>query len=332
MAIGSGLGAQFGFSVNEAAYGTYTAPTKFVRPKSAMVEPVLGRQQGTGISSGDYGPLGALYAQTTTAAAGSLAIDIGNRGLGVLYNTLMGGSVTPTTSSTWSSYTAAFPLADTYGKYITIQTGVPVRAGTTPPTSSASGCKVTSAEFSCAVDGFLEGVFEFDGKSYFSTQSLASYSSPASTALFNGSQMTLKMGTYNSETSVSGVRSVSARISRPHDTSDFTAGQSGAKSEPVLNGLTEISVSIEADWLAKTTFQDLAHGTTATSLVWEFTGGTHSGTYVDTWRLTLPSVYFEPGTQGINGPQELTNTWNAVWRYDGSNLPKITTISADSAL
>jgi hypothetical protein len=100
----------------------------------------------------------------------------------------------------------------------------------------------------------------------------------------------------------------------------------------VLNGPANISVDITADWLAKATFQDLAHGTTPTSLVWEFVGPLIASTYYETFRVTLPSVYFEPGTQGVGGPGELTNAWKAVWRYDGTNLPKIETISTDTAL
>ena len=144
--------------------------------------------------------------------------------------------------------------------------------------------------------------------------------------------MALRMGTFGSETAVSGVRSVGVSISRPQDTEDYTAGQSGLKLEPVLSGWTDITATIEADWLNKTTFQDLAHSVSTTSLVWEFTGATIASTYVDTFRITLPSVTFEPGTQGVSGPDSLTNTWNATWRFDGTNQPSIVTISADATL
>lgn len=329
MAIGSGLGSQVGFSA-ESAYGTFVAPDHFIRARSYTVDRVASRQQGAGISTGQFGPLAAQYVETTVGAAASLAFDVQNRGLGVLLNTLMGGSVSPTVTVTGSVYTAAFPLANTYGKSMTVQVGVPLRDGTVVA-HSLSGGKVASAEFSCAVDGLLAASVGVDGKTFSASESLAS-ASYTSTSVFHGAQMTLKAGTYNSESAVSGVRSVGISISRPHDVSDYTAGNSGAKSEPVLNGWADITATIEADWLAKATFQDLAHATSTTSLVWEFSGAIITGTYRDVFRITLPSVTFEPATQGVDGPGELTNTWTATWRFDGTNQPSITTVSADSAL
>jgi hypothetical protein len=306
------------------------APTKFARARSYDIQRIASRQQGLGISTGQYGPLGAMYVETTTAATASFALDVQNRGLGVLLNTLMGGTVVPVINGAGPSYTATFPLADTVGKSITVQSGVPYRSGTVLP-HTLKGGKVTSAEFSASVDSLLSASVTVDGKSFATSDSLAS-AAYTSTAVFHGAQMTLKMGTLAAEAAVSGVRSVSVQIARPHDVNDYTAGATGLKSEPVLNGLTDIGVTVEADWLAKATFQDLAHATTPTSLVWEFTGALLNATFYDTFRITLPSVYFEPATQGVGGVSELTNSWKATWRYDGTNLPSIVTISGDTTL
>lgn len=329
MAIGSGLGSQFGISA-ESTYGTYVAPTKFIRARSYNIDRVASRVQGMGISTGQLGPLSSQYVETTVAGTGSVAFDVQNRGLGLMFASLTGTTATPAQAGTWSAYTTTFPIADNYGKFHTIQLGAPYRSGTVLA-HSLSGAKCTGAEFSCAVDGLLAASFSFDGKTFSKAQSLAT-ASYTSTDVFRGSQMTLKAGAYSSESAVSGVRSVGMSFSRPMDVSDYTAGSSGAKSEPVMNGLFDITATIEADWLAVATFQDLAHGTTATSLVWQFTGATIASTYVDTFRITLPSVTFEPATQGVDGPGELVNTWNATWRYDGTNLPSIVTVNADSAL
>ena len=242
MAIGSGLGSQLGFSA-ESTYGTYVAPTKFVRARSYDIQRVAGRQQGVGISTGQFGPLGSMYVETTNAATASLAFDVQNRGLGVLLNTLMGGTVTPTIQGAGPAYLAAFPIADTVGKSVTVQAGLPYRGGTVLPHTLRGG-KITSAEFSASVDSLLSCTMSVDGKSFVTTDSLAT-AAYTSTAVFHGAQMTLKMGTYNSETAVTGVRSVSVSIARPHDVSDYTAGSSGLKSEPVLNGLADIGVTID---------------------------------------------------------------------------------------
>lgn len=330
MAIGSGLGSQVGFSA-ESTFGTFVAPNRFPHHKSGHANRQATRVQGAGLAAGRMGPLGSAYAETTIWGDGDLVLDIENKGLGVLYNTLMGGSVTPAQQAATAAYAASFPLADTYGKSMTYQVGSPYRAGASVQAHSLSGCKVLSAEFSCAVDGYLGASFAIDAKTFSTAETLAT-ASYTGTRLFHGAQMTLKLGTFASEAAVSGVRSVSLSINRPHDTTDFTAGASGAKSQPVPNGPADISVSIVADWLAKTTFQDYAHGTTATSLVWEFIGPVIASTYYETFRITIPSVNFAPATQGVDGAGELTNTWTASWTDDVTNLPTLYTISTDTTL
>lgn len=334
MAIGSGLGSSFGISA-ESAFGTFVAPARLLRAKSYTIERVAQRQQGEGIQSGNFGPVGAQYVETTNAATATVSMDVQSQKMGVLFNVLMGGTVTPAAQGASVAYLATFPLADTYGKSFTAQIGLPYRTGTAQP-HTLTGGKVASATFSCDMGGILTASLTIDGKSFTTAQGLAVPSYTTSN-VFHFAQSTLKLGTYSadhlSETAVSGVRNVSVSIERPHDVGDYTAGSSGTKSEPVLNGPANISVDITADWLAKATFQDLAHGTTPTSLVWEFVGPLIPTTmYYETFRITLPSVYFEPATQGVGGPGELTNAWKAVWRYDGANLPSIETISKDTAL
>jgi uncharacterized protein YaiE (UPF0345 family) len=328
MAIGSGLGSQFGF-VAESTYGTFLAPTKFLRARSYAVERTSTRQQGSGISTGQHGQLLSQYVEPINGAQAQVAFDVQNKGLGVLLNTLMGGTVTPAVL-TGSAYGASFPLADTLGKSITCQAGAPLRGGTVVP-HSLSGGKIIGAEFSCSVDSILSGTLDIDGKVFSSVQSLA-VASYTSTGVFHGGQMGFKAGAFGSEAAVSGVRAVSVKIDRPHDTQDYTAGSSGQKAEPVLNDWTSISLQVTADWLAKATFQDLAHSTSSTSIVWEFVGPLITGTHYETFRITLPGVTFDQSTQDVSGRGELTNTWNATWRFDGTNLPTIYTISTDTTL
>lgn len=77
---GSGLSSQVGVAP-ESTYGTYVAPTRFVRAQSYAVERVASRQQGSGISTGQFGPLALQYVETVIGSAGSLAFDVQNRGL-----------------------------------------------------------------------------------------------------------------------------------------------------------------------------------------------------------------------------------------------------------
>lgn len=331
MAIGSGLGSQVGFSA-ETTYGTRVAAAKFIRAKSYRADRAAQEVQGEGILSGNFGDLAAHYVETTNAGTGMMAFDVQDRGLGVIWNTLMGGTVTPTVVVTGSVFTASFPLADTLGKSITYNVGLPYRSGTTI-SHELTGTKIVAAEFTCAQGGVLECSVDLDAKAWTDGQAVPTASYPTAAAPFTFRDMAVKIGTFNSEAAVGGVRAVTARIERPHDVSDYVANNSGQKNEPVLAGPTQITGSVEADFLAKADFQDRANSTASTSLVLEWVQATAiTASNFPTFRLQLPGVIFTQASQGIDGRDALTNTWNWRWSYDGTNQPRIFTQSSDSAL
>lgn len=326
--MSSGLASQVGVSA-ESTYGTYVAPTKFLRARSYSIERVANRVQGEGIQSGVTGPLASQFVESTNAATASLSMDVQTTRMGVLLATLMGGS-TVSQQGTTTAYLQTFTLADTLGDSLTMQLAAPYRGGSSVA-HTLTGGKVASAAFSCDATGILGVDFSVDGRAFTTTQTLAT-ASYVTSAPFHGGQMAVKLGTFGSESAVSGVRSVSLTIDRPHDTEDYTAGASGLKAEPVLNGPANITGSITADWLNKATFQDLAHGTSGTSLVWEFTGATIAAANAFTFRITLPGCSFDSATQGVGGPDALQQTWPFTWRYDGTNLPVITYMTTDTAV
>lgn len=330
MAVGSGLGSSFGF-VNESIYGTYVAPTKFLPVKSFQLNRVAGRVQGEGLRNGSFGPLTTHYAEATQAGSGQVVLDVQAKTMGKLFEALMGASTSSQLGAT-TSYTQTFTLADTLGKYLTVQGGVPRRAGTVV-VHTLTGTKVTGAQFSCEAGGLLQGTFTFDAQKWSDAQSLATVSYAADTQPpFHGGQMTVKLGTYSSEAAVSGVRSYSLTINRPMDTEDYTAGASGLKSEPVLNGWADINGSLTVDFLDKAILQDVANATTAKSLVIEHVGALIVSTGYYTLRFTIPGIKLEQSTQNVEGVGELTNAWNFTWAYDGTNQPKIEYITTDTTI
>lgn len=328
MAIGSGLGSQVGF-VNESVYGTFVAPTKFTRAKTYTANREQERPQGMGIASGNFGALGAHYVETTTGGSGAMTFDLQSKGLGLLLQAITGGTSVSALTST-PAYTQTHTLGDNYGKSLTLQVGAPYRTGAAA-SHTILGAKVTSAEFTCAVNEIASATVNFDAKTFDDAQVLAT-ASYLSTNVFHGKQMAVKLGTYSSEAAITGVTQWAQTWTRAMDTNDYTAGASGLKSEPVLNGNYEISGSLTVDWLSKTTIQDLMIANTPKSLVVEFVGPVITSTYYETLRFTLPSVYFSGDIQGVSGPDTLSNQWNYTWKYDGTNLPKIELITTDSAL
>jgi len=328
MAIGSGIGSQFGFSA-ESVYGTYVAPTKFLRARSYALRPAYQREQGSGIQTGVLGPIGAHYVQTTEGAEGSVDFDVQTNGLGLIWQAITGGTST-STNTTGSVYTQTHALGDTYGKSLSFQTSRPTRAGTAVP-ATLKGGKITSAEFSCETAGILGCSLSIDGQAWDNTTALA-VASYVSTEVFHGKQMCVKVGAFGSESALSGVRSVNVSWNRPLDTADYTACTAGLKGEPVQNDVMEITGSLTADWLAKATLEDLAVANTSTSLVWEFTGALITGSHYKSLKMTLPGIYLEPSAQDVPGRSELTTDWSFTWRYDGTNLPSIVSVTTDTAL
>lgn len=333
MGVGSGLASSFSVSA-ESTYGTRIAPARSYRHTAGSINRTQERPQGQGIQSGSYGQLLNQYVETVSGAEGTVAIDVPYSKFGLLLNMLMGGTVAPVQQAATTAYLQTHLLADSYGKSMTGQVGAPYRTGTVL-CQEATGLKVTGMEFECEVKGILSAKVNLDGYKFDDTQTLAT-PTYVDTKPFHGGIMALKLGTYTSETAVTGlVRSVSMNIDRGMDTDDYTAGSSAKKSEPVLNDVTKITGSILADHTtaAKTALHDRVVANTSCSLVWEFTDPTAiASTYFPYIRFTLPSVTFSGDMEAADSVAEVKNSWNYEWRFDGTNLPKIEYMSTDVAL
>ena len=318
MAIGSGLGSSAGFSP-ETSWGTYVAPTRFVRARSSSAQKTATRQQGEGIQAGSFGSPLSQYVETVTGGSGQLSLDIQSKGMGVLFQTLMGTAITPVQQGTSTAYLQTHVLADPYGKSMSVQVGLPQRGGTITP-ATLVGAKVTQAALTCAVDGLLQGTFDFDAKSYENTTTLASVSYGTGVNVFHGAQMSVKLGTYGSEAAVSGVKSVNVTIARPHDSSAYYAGATGVKAEPVLNAVTAITGSITVDFIDTATFHARVRDSSSTSLVLTWVGPVIASTYYETFTVTIPAVVF-PSPESFNAADRnvLSHSFNFEARYDGTN-------------
>ncbi|MFJ2718995.1 phage tail tube protein [Streptomyces sp. NPDC087437] len=328
MAIGSGLGAQLGIAA-ETTYGTYKAPTQFIEFTKESLALKKTTAQSAGIAAGRLLALSSRRVVTRREAQGTVDIEVTNLGMGLLIQALMGTTVTPVKQATSTAYLQTHTLADTRGKSLTIQKGVPLTNGTVTP-KSFTGCKVTSGEFECEAGGMLTGSFEFDGKDCDEAQILAA-ASYSNMRPFHFGQMALKSGAFGSETALDGIRKVSCKIERPQDVERFYANQSALKKEPVANDQVKITGSLESDYVA-TTLDDLHTSDGATSLVWEFTGALIESTYNDTFRITLPAVKLDEGPPVVDGFGVVKPTFNYSALYDGTNQPKIEIISAEAAL
>jgi|SRR5881409_382915 len=328
MAIGSGLGAQLGISA-ETTYGTFVAPAKFIEFTKESLVLKKTTAQSAGIAAGRLLALSSRRVLTRQEVTGSVDLEVTNKGMGVLLQALMGTSVTPVQQGAGPAYLQTHTLADTAGKSLTIQKGLPLTTGAVTD-KTFLGCKVTSGEFACEVGGMLTGSFEFDGKTCDEAQTLATASYPAMSP-FHFGQMAVKTGPFGTETARDGVRKVSVKVERPQATERFYAGQAGLKKEPISNDQVKITGSLETDYV-DTILDDLHTSDGAISLVWEFVGPLIAATYFETFRITLPAIRFDEGPPTADGFDVVKPTFNFTGLYDGTNQPKIEYISTDITL
>ena len=328
MAIGSGLGAQLGIAA-ETTYGTFVTPSRFVEFTKESLVLKKTTAQSAGIAAGRLLALSSRRVLTRREASGSIDMEIVNKSMGLLIQALMGTTVTPVQQGAGPAYLQTHTLADTAGKSLTIQKGVPLTTGTVTK-KNILGCKITSGEFACEVGGMLTGSFEFDGRDVEETSALAVASYPAMTP-FHFGQMSLKTGTFGTETARSGIRKVSCKVERPQEVERFYAGAAGLKAEPISNDQVKISGTLESDYV-DTTLDDLHTSDGTTSLVWEFTGPLIAATFFETFRVTLPAIRLDEGPPVVDGFGVVKPSFNYVGLYDGTNQPKIEIISTDITL
>ncbi|MEU2075419.1 phage tail tube protein [Streptomyces sp. NPDC013489] len=328
MAIGSGLGAQLGIAA-ESTYGTYVAPTIFPEFTKQGLQLKKTTAQSQGIAANRLMALSSRRVVTQREVAGSIDLEIANKGMGLLIQALMGTTVTPVQQGVTTAYLQTHTLADTWGKSLSIQAGIPLTTGTVTD-KSFTGCKVISAEFSCEVGGMLTASFEIDGRDCSEAQTLAVASyTPASP--FHFGQMGVKTGSFGTETALDGVRKVSVKVERPQAVDRFYANQSALKAQPISNDLVKVTGSLEMDYVA-TTVDDLHTSDGATSLVWEFIGPNIASTYDETIRFKLPAIKIDDAPPTVDGYQVVRPTFNFTALYDGTNPVAIEYMSTDTTV
>ncbi|MCX5201044.1 phage tail tube protein [Streptomyces sp. NBC_00237] len=328
MAIGSGLGAQVGIAA-ESSYGTFLAPTKFIEFTKESIVLKKTTAQSAGIAAGRLMPLSSRRVVTQREASGSLEMEVTNKGMGVLLQTLMGTSVTPVQQAATAAYLQTHTLADVAGKSLMIQKGIPLTTGAVTDKSFV-GCKITGAEFSCSVGEMLTASFDIDAKDCDEGQTLAAATYP-SMSPFHFGQLGVRTGSYGTETARDGIRKVSVKIERGMAVDRFYANSSALKKEPISNEQVKITGSLEMDYV-DTTLDDLHTSDAATSLVIEFIGPLIAATHYETFRIKLPAVRFDEGPPTVDGFDVIKPTMNFTALYDGTNPVAIEYMSTDVTL
>ena len=315
MAIGAGIGAQFGI-VNEVTFNTYVAPTRFYEFNSESLDYRKNVAVGMGLRAGGQIARSQRRVVTTFDGGGDLVMDLPTRGLGLLLSHAMGTAPAGSLVST-GVYTYTFTLGDLFGRSFTAQAGVPQYGGTVLA-KTLTGCKIGGFELGVDKAGIATGKFTVDAANFVTTQALATASYPLNGSIFHFAQgaLTVDAG------AVTNVSAFNIAVDNNLKSDRYNLGGSGAKSEQTIGGFRKITGKVTAEFTDATLMNKFLTDSSA-ALELTFTGGTIASTYKDTLKITVPACKFngEAPKVGSDGPVALSLDFEA---YDDGSLQPLT--------
>jgi hypothetical protein len=290
MAFGSGLAAQFGYAA-ESTVGTQVTVDHFLEHKKADFELEQNWAVGEGLRVSGQVPRTARTIQTTRGAKGSLEVEVPTSKFGLMLRHVLGSPVSTATLVSGSAYKQVHQLGNAAGLGLTMQRGVPQTDGTVKP-YTYTGCKFASWEFSCEEGGLLMFNGDVDAKDELTlatspaSNALAAASYVAATELFTFHQAVIKTGgtasTASSEVSIAAgvalpslVRSFSLKGTTPLASERF--GTSQTKREQLQNGVSDIRLTLDAEFGAQADLYDVFRAGTVVPIEITFTGSSISG-------------------------------------------------------
>jgi hypothetical protein len=90
----------------------------------------------------------------------------------------------------------------------------------------------------------------------------------------------------------------------------YYANNAGLKDEPVSNDYVEVSGTVTVDYKTAADFADRYRDDTQVALVWEFIGANIATTFFETFRLTLPAIFFDTDPPTADGPDVITTDFD----------------------
>lgn len=259
----SGLFTQFGVA-DESTYGTYVAPTRFLEFLEESMKLDIERNESKGLRSGQRILRQDHWKAGKRGAAGSVSLEVPNKGFGVFLKHML-GTIATTTDGTGRIHTAS--LGDLFGDYMTMQFGRPDIAGTVQPFSYV-GCKVVDWELTNSPDEYLICNLGIDARDESTSQALVAATAPSATDIFHWSECTVTVGGSSFEP-----QSIAIKGTNGQKTDRHHLRGSGLKKEPIENEMREITVELDADFESLTAYN-------------RYSAGTHVAV-VSTWTSTL---------------------------------------------
>lgn len=347
---GSGLLTQFLGPVAEGTYGV--APT--MPGASGHFYAIKGGEtlsskkvamQGEGIFYGKLHPMASRRVVAGWDAGGALTLEVPTRNLQQWLLPMFGSYGQTAATLTQDLSTGAYKSVHAPGPLETqsfaLQKGVTTVDGVTEPLTYV-GCKISDWEISVEKHAIaqlaltimarneLAGAGNSDPLNV-SVPSLATYSAPIG-SVFHWAQGTLFSGgtasTTSGVTSVSGastagnIRKASIKYTTPLDGDRYFLGKGGFRDEPIQNGLRQIAVSYEVEWLSSEAAYNAYAADTPTALQLQFQGPIiGSGSDHSMLSILIPEMFLDGEPPKVAGTQVVTQTIPLTGLDDGTNNP-----------
>lgn len=345
MAIGSGLGAQFGFG-QETTWATPVTVDHFAPFDSESISYEKTILQGLGLRAGATVPFAARRVVSRKSAGGTVTMDLTAKGLGLLLKHGLGSGLTSPTLVSGSTYKQVHALGSTAGYGLTMQTGIPQTDGTVRP-FTYNGCKITAIEISVSDGELCKLSIDVLAQNEATGTALAAASYPSTNQeVFNFSQATAGNftlgGTVTTATGVASVasgvnvatlvKSFNVRLERPVAAERYGLGNAGLRGEPVENDFFNITGTLGGEFTSRTELYDLFAADTTTALHLALVGSAITGGN-NTLDILIPAVKFNTGSVDASGPDIVAQSLDYVGLNDGTNTPlQISLTSTDSTL
>lgn len=337
MAIGSGLGAQFGYK-SESVYGTAVVVDQFNDFDSESMRLEQRYTDPQGLAAGRLVPLASRRSQTSRNAAGSVTMDFAAKSMSRLIRQCLGSPLSAPTLITGSAYRHNHTYGNAGGMSMTWQFGRPQPDGTSKP-FTYTGVKVVGWEISSRTGEQVKLNMDADAKDETTASGLAT-ASYTTTELFNHNQLVVKLGGTASTTSgvvsIAGgttmttlANGVTVRATNPMATDRY--GSSQTKSEPIQNGMLDASIEFDAEFTSQTEIYDVFRADTTVPVQLTWTGSLIGGTNYYQLDIIASACKYDPVQVNVDGPDVVNQTIPLRIFADTTNNPlQVALITTDS--
>ncbi len=328
--------AQIGFGV-ESTYGTAVTPTRFLEFVDESLNFNKSVKQGQGLRVGARVGRSARRVVTTVDAGGDVQVEAFSKGLGLLWQAMLGSGSSALVSG--ATYQQTFTLGDSLPS-LTVQKGIPRVDGGAVDAINFPGSVVSQWELEIPNDDIAKMKVTFDCRDAVAAGTPTTATYPTGGNLYQFASAALYSGTLTAPTAttlasgatpLANVRSLSVSCNNKIANDRFNFGANGRKAKPVV-GIRDLAGQMSVEY-ADTAFRDAVLADTPMTLIATLEGGSLSAGK-ETLQVVLPEIKIDNELPKANGDKPVLQSINFTPLDGLGAVAPITVIlrTSDSAL